>query len=46
MSEPADKRLPVTASTKRLIEEEKDDKKPFDLWLREDPRLPTGEVDR
>lgn len=35
MSERADKRLPVTESTKRLLDEEKDDKKPYDLWIRE-----------
>jgi hypothetical protein len=33
--EPADKRLPVTESTKQLIDDEKDDKKPYDLWIRE-----------
>jgi len=39
MGERADKRIPVTESTKNLIEDHKDDKEPFDLWLRKDPRL-------
>jgi len=34
MSERADKRLPVTKSTKQLIDEKKPDKMPYDLWLR------------
>jgi hypothetical protein len=35
MSERADKRVPVTASTKRLLDEAKDDGKTYDLWIRE-----------
>lgn len=42
MAERADKRLPVTESTKRLIDEVKDEKEPYDLYLRKDPRLPDG----
>lgn len=30
----ADKRIPVTEQTKKLIDERKDDKEPYDLWLR------------
>jgi len=35
MTERADARLPVTHSTKDLLDERKDDKKPYDLWVRE-----------
>jgi hypothetical protein len=33
--EPAIKRIPVTESTKQLIDDRKDNKKTYDLWLRE-----------
>lgn len=34
MSERAEKRLPITPRTKRLIDEDKDDGETYDLWIR------------
>jgi len=41
--ETADKRIPVTPTTKQLIDDRKDPGETFDKWLRDDPRLPTGD---
>jgi len=40
--ERADCRIPVTEATREMIREVKDEKVPYDKWLRDDPRLPGG----